>query len=131
MLAAVSPHSQVPLIQARSADGCLLITTSPVHSLPVGSHSALAIPPGFLKYGWSSDPQQYSASLPNTPFRDVLTPSAKAQAARLAFSGVLEEEVGKEPQDSQTSVQTSGPSFGKKLLASMLQFLSENALTPG
>lgn len=114
VLAAVSPHSQVPLLQARGADGCLLITTAPAHLLPEGSHSVLAIPPGFMKYGWSSDPQQYSAPLPVTPQRGASTPSARAHAARLAFSGAFDEEATEEPQDSQASVQTSGPSFAGK-----------------
>ena len=121
VLAAVSPNSPVPLLQARGADGCLLITTSPVRKLPMGSHSVLSIPPGFMKYGWSSDPQQYSAPLPQTPQRGISTPSARAHAARLAFSGALEQEAAEEAQDSQTSVQTSSPSFAGKTLALILQ----------
>ena len=75
-----------------------------------------------MKYGWSSDPQQFSAALPQMPRSNVFTPSGRARAAKLAFSGALEEEGNEEPQDSQASVQTSGPSFAGEPLCLSYKF---------
>lgn len=130
VLAAVSPSWKAPLLQARGADGSLIITSSSHVDLPPGAHSLLLIPPGSLKYGWSSEPQEYA--LPSTPRRapvtprrnvntprDPLTPREQAlapsrasavAAAKRAFAGGPS---GGTEDDSFNSVQTSEQSFAE------------------
>lgn len=111
VLAVASHTSSVPLVQARGADGSLIITSESSCNLPDGCHSLLDIPPGYMKYGWSSEPQGFTNPSPPTPRREVLmTPSARATAAKLALSGA--DSLSSEGvSGSQASVQTSGPSF--------------------
>lgn len=114
VLAAVTPTSQTPLQQARDSDGSLLITTASRHELPSGSHSVLKICPGYLKYGWSSDPQQYATLPLHSPKSS--TPSSRMLAARAALSSAIPEQGDALPSRvSQNSVQTSGPSFAGML----------------
>lgn len=125
VLAAVSPTWKAPLLQARGADGSLIITSSSHVDLPPGAHSLLLIPPGSLKYGWSSEPQEYAQ--PSTPRRGPVTPrrglntppdpqtprgrpiqaTAYAAAKRALSSGGT----GGTEEDSFNSVQTSEQSF--------------------
>lgn len=128
VLAAVSPTWKAPLLQARGADGSLIITSSSHLDLPPGAHSLLLIPPGSLKYGWSSDPAEYALPAPprrdpGTPRRDVNAPrdpvtprgqtasftrAASSAAATRAFSAAAEPGASEE---SVNSVQTSDQSF--------------------
>jgi hypothetical protein len=124
----VSPTWKAPLLQARGADGSLIITSSSHLDLPPGAHSLLLIPPGSLKYGWSSDPAEYALPAPprrdpGTPRRDVNAPrdpvtprgqtasftrAASSAAATRAFSAAAEPGASEE---SVNSVQTSDQSF--------------------
>ena len=90
VLAAALPSSSTPLLQARGADSSLIITTRQASELPVGAHSLIPMPPGCMKYGWSSEPQQYAQPRGHSL---EMSRSAAASAASAALLGLEEEDV--------------------------------------
>ena len=100
MLAAASPSSSTPLLQARGADSSLIITTRQASELPVGAHSLIPMPPGCMKYGWSSEPQQYTQPRGHSL---EMSRSAAASAASAALLGLEEEDFAGSLSDAQAT----------------------------
>ena len=124
VLTAVSPSSQTPILQARGADGSLIITSAPPPNLPPGAHSVVQINPGYMKYGWSSAPQQFAPlhHLQREPATPTVARSfAAAKLALLSGSGRSSDS----PENSQGSAQTSELSPGNgKVGQILLAFMS-------
>lgn len=96
------------MLQARSSDGSLIITSAPPHELLAGAHSLLKINPGYMKYGWSSEPQQFA---PFQQSQGKATTPTKAEAFAAAKLALLGSQSGRQatgtPDKSQSSAGSS------------------------
>ena len=80
MLAARASAGGINLWQARGPDACLCIGSGDCE--PSGVYSKLDIQPGYFKYGWYAEPQQYVVAVPES------TTTAAASAAQKAMQGI-------------------------------------------
>ena len=103
VLATRASAGSISLWQARGPDACLCIGSGDCQ--PVGSHSKLDIQPGFFKYGWYAEPQQFAVATPQS------TTTAAASAALKAMEGIT---MAPKPTDLKRYSSSSGPDLSSQ-----------------
>lgn len=102
-----------------------MITTKQSRDLSPGSYDITPIPSGYLKYGWTSDPQRYAAS------REFSRQSSQAIAVAAAAQALAGVSTGAEPSSSAsttTHLATAGMIMDSCAKA---QNLSHPSVNPG